>query len=422
VNATAAEINAPEVTGRTDTVYTAAPTREDLPSARIYYTLTGHEWYARGQPLVHENAPYSRRDARQRVAHRDAEGGRVPRGRVLHSAWRRRRTLYVPVFEGYWQPFHRRTPGDAAAHTLITYTGAAAIARPPRLRDGSRIALVAPAGPMAPERVDIALDRCRRFGLEPVLGTAARATPRLPGRADDERLADLQQALDDPDIDAVWALRGGYGTMRLLHRLDLAPLARSPGVHRVQRQHGRAPGAARARRRLVPRPARGRRRRIWRAVRCAACCGILNRPACWNCRRSGRPSRWPAAPPRARWSAATSRCSRPCAARRQRRRSHGAILFVEEWASTAYRLDRAWMQLLLARALDGVAGIAFGRFTDCGDDVVELLRSWRLTLGVPVLPGCRSATSRTTGLCPLGVRARLDATHGTLELLEPAVT
>jgi muramoyltetrapeptide carboxypeptidase len=79
--------------------------------------------------------------------------------------------------------------------------------RPPRLRRGARVALVAPAGPVSAVRVDAALEQCRRLDLEPVPGSAARGrhADYLAG-TDAERLRDLQHAFDAPDIDAVWAL------------------------------------------------------------------------------------------------------------------------------------------------------------------------------------------------------------------------
>ena len=81
--------------------------------------------------------------------------------------------------------------------------------RPPRLRVGSRVALVAPAGPLAPERIELSLDRCRSLGLEPVLGQAARQRTGYFAGSDVERATDLRSALNDDAIDAVWALRGG---------------------------------------------------------------------------------------------------------------------------------------------------------------------------------------------------------------------
>jgi hypothetical protein len=90
VHAVAAEIDAPEITGGVDSVYTAPPTREDLPSARIYYTLTDHEWYARGDPLVHENAFYIPAGQPVSASLEEMEQAwSLPRRRVLHPARRR---------------------------------------------------------------------------------------------------------------------------------------------------------------------------------------------------------------------------------------------------------------------------------------------------------------------------------------------
>jgi hypothetical protein len=74
------------------------------------------------------------------------------------------------------------------------------------------------------------------------------------------------------------------------------------------------------------------------------------------------------------------------------------ILFLEDIGEEPYRLDRLWTQLVLAGALDGVAGVAFGRFTDCGD-ACDLLRELARRWACRCSRACPSATSRTTGRC-----------------------
>jgi muramoyltetrapeptide carboxypeptidase len=91
------------------------------------------------------------------------------------------------------------------------------------------VALVAPAGPVAEDRIEVALQRCATLGLEAVLAPAARGRHGAYLAApDDARLTDLQAAFDDSGVDAVWALRGGYGTMRVIAQLDLSGVAESP--------------------------------------------------------------------------------------------------------------------------------------------------------------------------------------------------
>jgi muramoyltetrapeptide carboxypeptidase len=104
--------------------------------------------------------------------------------------------------------------------------------------------------------------------------------------------------------------------------------------------------------------------------------------------------------------------------------ARGAILFIEDIGEPAYRLDRQWTQLRLAGALDGIAGLALGRFTDCGepDELDALLRGFADQAGVPAVSGLPIGHEPDNWTLPLGIRARLDAHAGTLELLEPAVS
>jgi muramoyltetrapeptide carboxypeptidase len=103
--------------------------------------------------------------------------------------------------------------------TLST-RGAAGIQRAPPLTAGARIALVAPAGPLADGAAERALNRVRAMGWEPQLGDHACGRHGYLSGTDDQRLADLNRALRSPENDAIWCLRGGYGTMRILDRID----------------------------------------------------------------------------------------------------------------------------------------------------------------------------------------------------------
>ncbi|HEX2166275.1 MAG TPA: LD-carboxypeptidase [Longimicrobiales bacterium] len=297
--------------------------------------------------------------------------------------------------------------------------------RPPRLREGARIALIAPAGPITDEHIEVAVDRCGRFGLVPVLGAAARSRHGgyLAG-SDEERLEDLQWALTAPDIDAVWALRGGYGTMRLLQRVDLSPLVTRPrayigfsdntAIHlallarRVVSFHGPHAGGD-----ATPLAERCLRDVLFKA----SPAGPLPLPESPDVvtLRDGVAQ---GALIGGNLALLAGMCGTPGAPV-----GRGAILFVEDIGEHAYRLDRQWTQLVLAGALDGVAGIAFGRFTDCGEDdeVVALLQAFADQAGVPAVMRLPIGHEPDNWTLPLGVRARLDASRGTLELLEPAV-
>lgn len=305
----------------------------------------------------------------------------------------------------------------------MTARTAAGLIRPQRLHAGARVALVAPAGPMAEERIAVALERCHRFGLEPVLGAAARGRFRgyLAG-TDDDRRSDLRRAFADPGIDAVWALRGGYGTMRLLAELDLSQLAAAPrafigfsdntAVHLALHARGvvsfHGPHAGGESTDLAE---RALQQVLWNDEPA----GVLPLPAARPAVvLAGGSAEGPLIG--GNLSLLAAMCGTPAAPR-----ADGAILFVEDIGEEAYRLDRAWTQLELAGVLDGVAGVALGRFTDCGEDVMELLQLLTARLGVPTLAELPIGHEPDNWTLPLGVRARLDAGSGTLEILEPAV-
>lgn len=304
-------------------------------------------------------------------------------------------------------------------------------ARPPAPRapgPGSRVALIAPGGPVDEARVERAMADCREFGFVPVLGDAATSRDGYLAGPDTGRADDLERAFRDPSVDVVWALRGGYGAMRLLAGLDVEPMRRRPrpfigfsdntAIHLalatagIVSFHGPHPGA------LTDPFARDGLRRVLCEPRPA---GVLPpapdgepvvtlAPGVAEGRLAG-----------GNLSILAALCGTPWALR-----ASGCIVVIEDVGEATYRIDRALMQLVLCGALRGATGIAFGRFTDRpnsdNDRVLEdVLAEITRPLGVPVVSGIPVGHIDGQWTLPLGVRARLDADRGGLEILEPAV-
>ncbi|MGB3618411.1 MAG: LD-carboxypeptidase [Catalinimonas sp.] len=99
---------------------------------------------------------------------------------------------------------------------------------PPPLRAGDQVRMVAPGGFVAPEVADRAASELRSWGLVPTVGAHALRRHHRFAAPDASRLADLQTAFDDPDVRAVLALRGGYGTARIIDDLDLMGFLAAP--------------------------------------------------------------------------------------------------------------------------------------------------------------------------------------------------
>lgn len=303
--------------------------------------------------------------------------------------------------------------------------------RPPALRPGARVALVAPAGPLADGAVDRAVERVRGWGWEPVVGRHARGRHGYLSAPDAERAADLNAALRDDAVDAVWCLRGGYGVMRILPQVDLRALVRRPrpvigfsdntALHlAIQRLgivsfHGPHP----ATKTLTAFSEDA----VLRALTAADPAGILPFPADAAGAEAIAPGAAEGRLIGGNLALIAATLGTPYAVRPE-----GAILFLEEVGEAAYRLDRLFSQLRLAGVLDRVAGIAIGGITEVPDEgeehvppVIDVLRDRLGDLAIPVAYGFPFGHVDDNWTLPEGVLARLDADSGTLELLEAGV-
>jgi muramoyltetrapeptide carboxypeptidase len=314
------------------------------------------------------------------------------------------------------------------------------VIRPPKLNRGSRVALVAPAGPLL-ERDDLTRAEmlCRALGYEPSLGRNTAARHGYFAGTDDQRLADLNDALRDPAIAAVWCIRGGYGTTRILDRMDFDALAAHPKpligysditaiLNAVTRRTGMVTFHAPMARAAMPAFARWHFERVLASAEPAGRLGRLPEPPGVLLPHENRIARLHggvAEGPLAGGNLTLLQCLVGT--------SHfpdldGAILFLEDVGEDLYRVDRMLAHLRMAGALERLAGVAVGRFTELKRAMTdgalgfdEVLATYLLPLGIPVAYGFPIGHIDDQWTLPLGVRARLDADAGELELLEAAV-
>lgn len=100
--------------------------------------------------------------------------------------------------------------------------------KPPALRPGDRIGIVAPASAFARESFDAGIAELRRLGYEPVYDESVFARHRYTAGDAALRAGAFLRAWHDPSIAALMAVRGGYGSVHLLPLLDPADLRRTP--------------------------------------------------------------------------------------------------------------------------------------------------------------------------------------------------
>lgn len=299
--------------------------------------------------------------------------------------------------------------------------------RPPALAPGARVALVTPAGCVTEERIAAAVSRCESLGLVPEVFPGVRQRKGYLAGADEVRAADLQAAFDRPEFDAVWAIRGGYGTIRLLEHLDLSRVRRHPRAYigfsdntailmaldaaGIIGFHGPHPGGdfpaetgQSFREVLFDGTTTRLQPRAKDPSPTALQSGIVEAPLMGG-----------------NLAILASLCGTRFAPD-----TRGCILFLEDVSEPVYRIDRLFVQLRLAGLLDGIAGLALGRFTDLGDvdperDLRAVLREVAHNLRVPAIMDLPIGHVEHNSTLPVGVMARLDVDQGTLETLEPAV-
>ena len=319
---------------------------------------------------------------------------------------------------------------------MASASGQSAAIWPPGLQAGSRIALVAPAGPLL-DRDDLQRsgELCRALGHEPVPGAhAAKRYGYLAG-SDDDRAADLNAALGDDTIDAVWCVRGGYGVTRILHRVDADAFARRPkpvigysditallnGLTRVTgivTFHGptaRQPMTAFS------------RRHFERVLAGSGPAGLLERiapPAEVLIPRAPRIATIVRGRAEGRLIGGNLTLLQCLVGTRWQPDFQDAILFLEDVGEDLYRVDRALSHLRLAGLLDQLAGVAVGQFTemkratsDGGLGFDEVLAAYFEPLGIPTATGFPIGHVEDQWTVPVGGLARLDADSGDVELV-----
>ncbi|PQJ79906.1 LD-carboxypeptidase [Polaribacter porphyrae] len=102
---------------------------------------------------------------------------------------------------------------------------------PAYLKAGDTIAILAPAGILKPSRKAVILQAkqlAESWGLQVVLGKNMFNNGNHFAGSDDERYEDFQRALDNKNIKAIWAARGGYGSVRILDKLDFSKFQQNP--------------------------------------------------------------------------------------------------------------------------------------------------------------------------------------------------
>lgn len=112
--------------------------------------------------------------------------------------------------------------------TISTLQAQKKMITPPYLKKGDTIAIVATARKNIDDNLKPAISWLKNWGIEVVIGSTIGLENNQLAGTDEQRAADFQAQLDNPNIKAIWCVRGGYGTVRMIDLLDFTKFKQSP--------------------------------------------------------------------------------------------------------------------------------------------------------------------------------------------------
>lgn len=306
-----------------------------------------------------------------------------------------------------------------------------------KLQFGSTIGFIAPSGAVRTEgAIEKAVAETERMGFKVKLGESVGQKYGYLSGTDEVRARDINTMFADDEVDAIFCIRGGYGTMRILDQLEYGLIARHPKIflgfsditalHIALLQksglatfHGPMPTACWAGKPLDAFSLAS----MYRALMHAQPAGELLNPPEYpkQTMQSGQAEGILVG---GNLSLIAGTIGTPWELD-----TKGRILFIEEVGERTYCVDRMLTQLRLAGKFDDCAGVVFGDFADCpieypafGLSLEEIIRDVVLPSGKPVFSGLRCGHCTPKLTLPFGVKCRMDADKCSLTVLESAVT
>lgn len=303
---------------------------------------------------------------------------------------------------------------------------------PPALKKGATIAVTSPAGALRDLSTATKFkSKLQSLGFNVVMGETVNAKFGYLAGEDDLRVNELQRFFSDPAIDAIVCMKGGYGCMRIIDKLDYALIRKNPKIFMgfsditallnavylksgVVTFHGPVGNSSwndfsllhinsvlmHGHQTIYRSPAKpedevkvvraGKAEGILFGGNLSVLCGMIGTPYFPELK--------------------------------------GAILFLEEVKEEPFRIDRMFAQLRLAGAFEKINGLIIGKFRDCIPEEPdfafssdEVIQQYFANAPFPVISNAMIGHIADKFTIPVGIRAQLDSESKSFRLLEPAV-
>lgn len=314
------------------------------------------------------------------------------------------------------------------------------ILKPAPLKKHDVIGIVAPASaPTTTEKIDKGIRYLERLGYRVKIGKHAKELHGYFAGQDKDRLADLHAMFADKQVKAIISVRGGYGTPRLLHRIDYDLIRRNPKILVGYSDLTALQLAIFEKTKLLTFSG------PMLAVEMFETIDPFTEEFFWRLVTSAKPLGKVLNPNNDPFQVFKSTRTKPRVAGRLlggnlsmiislmgtpfQPKFSNHILFFEEVGEEPYRVDRMLTQLKLAGIFTKVRALVLGFFADCVPvdktrpslTVDEVLRELLADVKVPILTNLQYGHIPRKLTMPIGLKASVDSRSGSFEFLESAV-
>lgn len=311
----------------------------------------------------------------------------------------------------------------------------------PRLQEGDTLGLISPANAtFEREPLQIAVEALQALGFKVKLGAHVRGRYGPFGGTDAQRAADINAMFADDTVHGIIAMTGGSGCNRIIDKLDYALIRQKPKffggfsdltalVNGIQRQTGLVTFHC---------PVAGSEWNAFSVAHFKAMVMQAEMPVLRNpvgergdnlVQTQDRIATVRGGRAKGRLVGGNLAVLSSLAGSAYLPSTRGAVLFLEEINEFIYRVDRMLSTLRLCGALDGLAGVVLGKFTNCEPGngqygtltLDEVFDDYFLPLNIPVYRGAMIGHIKRKFTMPVGAMVEMDADAGTLQLLHAAV-
>ena len=302
-----------------------------------------------------------------------------------------------------------------------------------KLVKGSKIGVVAPANFIEKDELSATVKKLEELGFHVVPGRSCTSRWHSFAGTDEVRASDINAMFADDEIDGIIAMRGGYGSIRLLDKLDYDMIAKNPKVFMGYSDLTSLHSVLNSRCELITfhgpmavsnilksfdevtagsfYAAVGGGHKGYSVENPAGEeLGVLN-PGTANGRITGGNLAVMVSTLGTEYEIDTK----------------DKILFIEDIGEATYRVDRMLIQLMQAGKLQDAAGILIGDFTDCNKEseydlsIDEVFEGIFSKVDIPVMFNLRSGHCKPMVTLPFGAKALMDTKKKMIEIKEGTV-